>query len=192
MRSELVSGISPGFPELSQSSGQVTHVLLTRSPLIPGRSRFTVRLACVKHAASVRPEPGSNSPSMNITTPEGKSHGDEVSEESPGRQSPLPTGVGSASLTYHVFKRHPRGLTPGTPNNGITIHHTLLSSQETDARTTRTGPFPIRSTATRRCQVVLLCCSAFPPPGELITLFRGFLPLIRAIIPISPDSARRS
>src|SRR5262249_20784380 len=68
MRCRFISGISPGFPELSQSGGQVTHVLLTRSPLIPGRSRFTVRLACVKHAASVRPEPGSNSPSMNITS----------------------------------------------------------------------------------------------------------------------------
>jgi hypothetical protein len=35
MRYRLLSGISPGFPELSQSQGQVTHVLLTRSPLIP-------------------------------------------------------------------------------------------------------------------------------------------------------------
>ena len=26
-------GINPGFPELSQSQGQVAHVLLTRSPL---------------------------------------------------------------------------------------------------------------------------------------------------------------
>ena len=33
MRTRVVSGISPGFPELSQSQGQVTHVLLTRSPL---------------------------------------------------------------------------------------------------------------------------------------------------------------
>jgi hypothetical protein len=64
MRSDLISGISPGFPELSQSQGQVTHVLLTRSPLIPHRSRFTARLACVRHAASVHPEPGSNSPSQ--------------------------------------------------------------------------------------------------------------------------------
>ena len=48
--------------------GQVTHALLTRPPLsrkpflpegILGK-RF-VRLACVKHAASVHPEPGSNS-----------------------------------------------------------------------------------------------------------------------------------
>ena len=29
----VISGISPGFPELSQSEGQVAHVLLTRSPL---------------------------------------------------------------------------------------------------------------------------------------------------------------
>jgi hypothetical protein len=33
MREQVISGISPGFPELSQSLGQVTHVLLTRSPL---------------------------------------------------------------------------------------------------------------------------------------------------------------
>ena len=38
MSSRLVSGISPGFPELSQSQGQVAHVLLTRSPLIPRAS----------------------------------------------------------------------------------------------------------------------------------------------------------
>ena len=35
MQQEVISGISPGFPELSQSQGQVTHVLLTRSPLTP-------------------------------------------------------------------------------------------------------------------------------------------------------------
>ena len=55
-------GISSGFPELSQCEGQVAHVLLTRSPLIATRRWVSVRLACVKHAASVRPEPGSNSP----------------------------------------------------------------------------------------------------------------------------------
>ena len=31
-----VSGISSGFPGLSQSEGQVAHVLRTRSPLIAG------------------------------------------------------------------------------------------------------------------------------------------------------------
>jgi hypothetical protein len=72
MPPRVVSGISSGFPELSQSQGQVAHVLLTRSPLIHPRRGFTVRLACVKHAASVRPEPGSNSPLMSCTAaPEG-------------------------------------------------------------------------------------------------------------------------
>src|SRR5881392_368666 len=33
----VISGISSGFPGLSQSQGQVAHVLLTRSPLIPER-----------------------------------------------------------------------------------------------------------------------------------------------------------
>lgn len=84
MRLRFISGISSGFPGLFQSLGQVTHVLLTRSPLITPKQapRITVRLACVKHAASVRPEPGSNSPLMFSTrpedretvTPEGLSH----------------------------------------------------------------------------------------------------------------------
>ena len=48
--------------------GQVTHALLTRPPLsqihLPSEEfcrKCFVRLACVKHAASVHPEPGSNS-----------------------------------------------------------------------------------------------------------------------------------
>jgi hypothetical protein len=63
-----VSGISSPFGELSRSSGQVSHVLLTRSPLGLHQScdwMDLVRLACVKRAASVRPEPGSNSPSRS-------------------------------------------------------------------------------------------------------------------------------
>ena len=60
---EISCGISPPFGGLSPTSGQVTHVLLTRLPLYSrAEARFLVRLACVKHAASVRSEPGSNSP----------------------------------------------------------------------------------------------------------------------------------
>ena len=65
MRFVVLSGIRPSFPGLSQSAGQITHVLLTRSPLEHPRKGLSVRLACVKHAASVRPEPGSNSPNKN-------------------------------------------------------------------------------------------------------------------------------
>ena len=53
---------------LSPGVRQVTHALLTRPPLkchkIWPKSHqrgISVRLACVKHAASVHPEPGSNS-----------------------------------------------------------------------------------------------------------------------------------
>ena len=62
-----VWGISQGFPWLSPSGGQVTHVLLTRPPLgtPPQREVSPARLACVRHAASVHPEPGSN-PSYKI------------------------------------------------------------------------------------------------------------------------------
>ena len=66
MSSEVISGISSCFQLLFQCQGQVAHVLLTRSPLVYPRRGLTVRLACVKHAASVRPEPGSNSPLKSI------------------------------------------------------------------------------------------------------------------------------
>ncbi len=65
MHGVVLSGIRPSFPSLSRSAGQITHVLLTRSPLEYLRRDLSVRLACVKHAASVRPEPGSNSPNKN-------------------------------------------------------------------------------------------------------------------------------
>ena len=61
-------GISSHFWLLSPCMRQVTHALLTRPPLshliaLPEgfAIRCFVRLACVKHAASVHPEPGSNS-----------------------------------------------------------------------------------------------------------------------------------
>ena len=56
-------GISTPFGALSRSPRQISYVLLTRAPLSTSRRKFPVRLACVRHAASVHPEPGSNSPS---------------------------------------------------------------------------------------------------------------------------------
>ena len=61
-------GISSRFQLLSPCMRQVTHALLTRPPLShkifiseENQIECFVRLACVKHAASVHPEPGSNS-----------------------------------------------------------------------------------------------------------------------------------
>ena len=57
----MLCGFNPGFPRLFPCIGQIVHALLTRPPLIRSRRSFIARLACVRHAASVRPEPGSNS-----------------------------------------------------------------------------------------------------------------------------------
>ena len=54
----------------------------------------------------------------------------------------IPTGVGSRPSTMcsrHSDHRSTRSA--GPRSHGITIRHTLLSSQETDARTTRPGTF---------------------------------------------------
>ena len=56
-------GIQPPFEGLSPSLSPVRYALLTRLPCYSHPKRpFRIRLACVKHAASVRSEPGSNSP----------------------------------------------------------------------------------------------------------------------------------
>ena len=54
-------GISEPFGPLSPCARLVAHALLTRPPLEEPRRALPARLACVRHAASVRPEPGSNS-----------------------------------------------------------------------------------------------------------------------------------
>ena len=56
-------GISAGFPALSPCRGQVAYALRTRAPVASGvlLPPAAPRLACVKPAASVHPEPGSNS-----------------------------------------------------------------------------------------------------------------------------------
>ena len=59
--SNALCGISGRFRTLFHTHRQIAHALLTRPPLIRDRSPITVRLECVKHAASVHPEPGSNS-----------------------------------------------------------------------------------------------------------------------------------
>ena len=63
MQPTVVWGISRRFHRLSPCIGQVAHVLRTLPPVAAGvlLPRAAPRLACVKPAASVHPEPGSNS-----------------------------------------------------------------------------------------------------------------------------------
>ena len=62
-------GISRRFHRLSPRNGQVAHALRTLAPVAINRTRrfrhAAPRLACVKPAASVHPEPGSNSSLYN-------------------------------------------------------------------------------------------------------------------------------
>ena len=118
MRQQLISSISNRFQLLSQSLGQVTHVLLTRSPLVhPKKRGLTVRLACVKHAASVRPEPGSNSPLK-------KQH-----PANPTHNRPNPPG------TKKINKEPNHQQTPNTQSGAINQR----KKQETNQKQ---GPFP--------------------------------------------------
>ena len=69
----MLCGISVCFRTLFHSQRQVAHALLTRPPLsLLNASRridlvSSVRLECVRHAASVHPEPGSNSRNILYT-----------------------------------------------------------------------------------------------------------------------------
>ena len=76
----VLCGISTCFQVLSPCPGQIAHALLTRPPLehhLPGRNpsnNVPARLACVKHAASVRPEPGSNSDVQSLSSTSMSTH----------------------------------------------------------------------------------------------------------------------
>ena len=124
----VLSGIRPSFPSLSRSTGQITHVLLTRSPLEhphhKSNAGLSVRLACVKHAASVRPEPGSNSPKKQTKNYRQKT-------KKPTKQQQTPTTTIDAHVHVHTIKF-------------VSSNDTLSSSQTTPPPTTQhpksTGP----------------------------------------------------
>ncbi len=128
MRFVVLSGIRPSFPSLSRSAGQITHVLLTRSPLEYPRKGLSVRLACVKHAASVRPEPGSNSPNKNPPTPQKAQT--EFKSEKPDHQQ-------NNTKNWHQKQNKPHPNTgrqnAAKNNNKTKPPNTLLSSQTTPA-----------------------------------------------------------
>ena len=93
----VLCGISTCFQVLSPCVGQIAHALLTRPPLeyrSSGRSfpiNIPARLACVKHAASVRPEPGSNSYVQSLSSTHRCPQ--------PTRQSPLLLIISSRRFT---------------------------------------------------------------------------------------------
>ena len=127
--------------------GQVGHALLTRSPLSPRQqaARDPVRLACVKHAASVHPEPESNPPQKTFMESQqtalkkkkdGPSNKEGRSHKNPDtHQTPSGTTRAGIGLAIKNHKPHPHGCDPWQ-----VVQYTLLSSQTTKHRPGRTGP----------------------------------------------------
>ena len=89
MRICFISSISSGFPKLFQSLGQVTHVLLTRSPLIPPASwgsSFDLHVLSTPPAFILSQDQTLRKKLQNNTVAAGNNHHDIHSI--PGRPSP--------------------------------------------------------------------------------------------------------
>src|SRR3954454_4878691 len=95
------------IPETGAGYSRVTHPFATDPPSKLG---FTVRLACVKHAASVRPEPESNSPSMSTGPPPPKRQGNRHNKETPRKR---PSNSASKNRTTNPRRR--AGILASTP-----------------------------------------------------------------------------
>jgi hypothetical protein len=108
---------------------------------------LSARLACVKHAASVRPEPGSNSPSRPYDNPN-KAGLPNLKENILTNTRPKGGCVASKKSRHPIRKGTER---PGTdpakrgPVNKALAFNTLLSSQETDTHQTK---YPRKRTST--------------------------------------------
>ncbi|PKU93896.1 peptide YY [Bifidobacterium pseudolongum subsp. globosum] len=152
MRSCGTSGITTRFQELFRCMGQVGHALLTRSPLSPRQqaARDPVRLACVKHAASVHPEPESNPPQKTFMESQqtalkkkkdGPSNKEGRSHKNPDtHQTPSGTTRAGIGLAIKNHKPHPHGCDPWQ-----VVQYTLLSSQTTKHSRRTPGANPSRS-----------------------------------------------
>jgi hypothetical protein len=151
-----VCGISPAFAGLSHTPGQVP----TRySPVRHSSIARGVRLACVRHAASVRSEPGSNSqlslearlakkpspfPAPLDRHPRNRLSKDAQTNSASQRRRPrIP------SSSHHVKDHHPKTKPPliGSPPSQVNS----LSAAREPGRTLK-GPFmEERDRVSRRC-----------------------------------------
>ena len=130
-------------------------MLRTRSPLSPGQALVLARLACVRRAASVRPEPGSNSPSRSrpALVPRWgvepafdrraahRSHYDRGATLCPPTRRSYEHGI-DMSLRVPDRDRTPVGVTG--------FWRSLLCFQEADPRRARSGPRSVNVPMSKR------------------------------------------
>ena len=107
MRQLVISGIRPSFPGLSQSAGQITHVLLTRSPLeYPASWAFPFDL----HVLSTPPAfVLSQDQTLQTKTPSTQRHQAEFESEKP-EPNKRHQKLASKNATHHDRKTgsHPK------------------------------------------------------------------------------------
>ncbi len=133
-------------------------MLLTRSPLYsPPCGEFRVRLACVRRAASVRPEPGSNSPNKDfgirsetqlhwITHYLVVKHQGCLGDSPPRKQTDIILGDGEVSTAFQYFF----GGFSDLPNEQLRVKDSRsiepprsLRLKNSDTRRSRFHPGPI-------------------------------------------------
>ena len=119
-------------------------MLLSRPPLAPPRRKKPVRLACFRHAASVYPEPGSNSPSELSET---ILHTSKASEMASRRS----TSGSSRSPPLFDCQRAPRRRSVRSPSleRGRTSYQPASPAVKTCSRPNATSGDPFWSPA--RC-----------------------------------------
>ena len=128
----------PALPPVSRSySGEwgrlVTHYSPVRHSHPQASLQDPVRLACVKHAASVRPEPESNPPRKNHGRAERLQNKETTKKPNPmqdtGKGHRTKTGTGSSPPAPTPKRRRPRPT--GNQMTCKVAQNTLLSSQTT-------------------------------------------------------------
>ena len=161
----LVSGIRPRFQGLSQSEGQVTHVLLTRSPLIPPASwgsPFDLHVLSTPPAFVL---------SQNQTLRECSSatHQPEDQQATDTTKNPLERGHQLASSPNQT---HGGGPDPNsTPSTWHRLLGTLLSSQGTDAHPAHPVGFCSEATVQTypiACSLSTSACRCHRPVAEVV------------------------
>ena len=140
MPERLVSGISSSFPELSQSRGQVTHVLLTRSPLSAGASSdfsFDLHVLSTPPAFVLSQDQTLRKGLFGIRPKAANRLFEVVPKDR------LISSIEQMSLTFDLYQRNPASLLPnrswGWRRRGFwhRLCGTLLSSQGSDAHRLR-------------------------------------------------------
>ena len=130
----VLAPVSEGYPKV-QGRLLTCYSPVRRSSTPKGLS---ARLACVKHAASVRPEPGSNSPLNSFDAHQTKAQRFIDSLEYPSKSAPQSGASYLKESSTDTRRTRPKPSPPATCRLALQINSstfsTLLSSQGSSAR----------------------------------------------------------